>query len=393
MSLLSRIYIVLFMFVGGGAMLASAHGVEVNTLYQTSVQVKDRSNGERARAIKQGFSRILVRVSGSSALAQQPELLQEKAKAEQYLTQFGYESRQTPSSEDLDQPTKSVFLNVKYDALAINQLLRRNGYPIWASNRPQMVIWAALDAGSGRQLVGNSRNSSIQALIEALAEDRGLPVVVPKYDQEDLNQVSAGDIWGMFVKPIDRASQRYQADVILLAKIRQSNGSARINAMLKMDQQQHWFEQKSDNLAEATAQIMTQVSDKVGEHYAVVSSTDLGQQLVLQVTSVTQLKDFADLGQYLDSVLAIRSAQLQHIQGADVRYLLTLESSEDALQQSFRLDSKLAPIEREPSIASESVSDGAELNPIQEPEKQQEPGQQRIELSPVPVLNYQWVGS
>lgn len=371
-------------------MMCQAHAVEVKNLYQASVQVEDRSSSKRVRAIQDGFSRILVKVSGLSTLASEPHVQEELQRAESYVIQYGYESRKIAAVDDLDKQVDGIFLKVKFDPLAVNQFLRRNGNPIWASNRPNMVIWGAYDEGQGRQLLGGAVQEPLQALFKSQAEQRGLPILFPSYDQQDTSQVRAGDIWGMFVDPIVSASSRYQANIVLVAKVSQLRSQARINAMLVMDEQQHWLTQEGSSMEEVVQQLMDQAVDRVGQHYGVLVSNELGQQVVLEVDSVASLSSYAELSQYLESVLAVKSAQLQFMQGDKAQFLLTLESTLDALKQSFKLDKKLFPVSLEPM---ETLDEGVEQPALSVEEPVEEASLEIVPPEPLdapPSIRYRW---
>ena len=374
-----------------------AYCVEVKSLYEIALQVEDRTSKARKRAIQEGFGKMLVKVSGASSLISEPHVIAEQAKAERYVVQYGYESRQIPSLDDLDKKVDAVFLKVKFDPLAINQFLRRNGNPIWASNRPKLVVWAAHNDGRTRQLLGGAALEPLQAVFSDQAQERGLPIQFPTYDEVDSSQVRAGDFWGMFIDPIVSASSRYQANVVLVAKLREAPLDAQVSAMLVIEGQQHWFDQKGDTLDTAIRQVMNQVVDKVGEHFGVLVSDEVGQQVILDVESVTALGSYAELNHYLESVLAVRRSQLQRMQGNNVRFLLTLESSVDALEQSFRLDKKLVPLEDQPLMETppavqvpEPQASLSQTSPLPQTEQ---PEAQPLDASQLqlPVIRYRWV--
>jgi hypothetical protein len=314
--------------------------VEVDGLYQAAVQVSDRSANERKRAIQDGFKDILVRVSGSSLIANQDQVVEAQADADRFVVQYGYQTRELPAL-DRDKPIKATFLSVKYDAAAINQFLRRGGNPIWSSNRPKIVLWGAFSGTNGRQLLGGNELADLQAAVQSQADRRGLPVQLPLYDNEDLSLVRAGDIWGMFIDPVIMASQRYQGDVVALAKIAQRGGTVQIKAAVSIEGRQQWWDVSASTVDDAIALYMDQLADRVGETYAVLVSQDIGEQVILDIKGVDRLQDFARLDEYLQDLIAIRLLHLNQLQGNRLQYRVTLESNLDALQQSIRLDKKL----------------------------------------------------
>ena len=380
----------------------ASHGAEVTNLYKASVEVEDRSADARNSAISEGLSRVLVRVSGNSAISAEAAVQDALKEASRFMVQYGYQTRETLSPED-GKLIKTVLLNVSFDEVAVNQFLRRQGFAIWASSRPNIVLWSAVRDGSGsREVIGGQNQAALQQLYTDEASRRGLPLILPSFDGEDLAQVRAGDIWGMFVDPIKQASQRYQANVVVVAKLLVTPESTQISAAMSLDDRQQWWEVSGATVKEAVVSFMDQLGDRVGARFAVQASMDVGEQVLLDVSGVDKLADYARLGEYLDGVLAIRAWHLSLVKGGQHQYLVTLESNLEALEQSFRIDRKLLPqapqlvvplgggkgaVEAdEPALDSGGAAQEGiavtPLIPVSEPVDRQEPA----------VLHYRWNG-
>ncbi|MGB3623103.1 MAG: DUF2066 domain-containing protein [Ketobacter sp.] len=391
--------------------------VEVKDLYQASVPVADRTVKARSTAVSNGFLDVLVKVSGSSLIAQQDVIREARSNAERFVVQFGYETREMPAAEEGARPVERTYLNVKYDVAAINQYLRRNGYPIWSSNRPSLTLWLAYDNGRGRKLVGGSAQQNLQALAMVHASRRGLPITFPKYDTRDLSRVSSGDVWGLFTDPVIAASERYQSNAVALVKMNNSGGIVNLNSVVVIDGQEQWWEHSSASLDEAVSDLVDQLADRVGGYYAVVSSQDLGQQVLLDVSGVRNLDDFAGLGEYLNGLIAVRYSFPETVQGAQVRYLVTLENNMQTLVQSFRLDNKLIPVEAPKPVKlssgesrplttsasamgaatvdeSAATADPERITPSASDQGPVEPGVPTVPAPEptLPVIYYQWQG-
>ncbi|MCP5014022.1 MAG: DUF2066 domain-containing protein [Ketobacter sp.] len=378
-------------------MLSSALtiGAEVTDLYKASVAVPDRSVAARDSAVAEGLSRVLVRVSGNSSIVLQDSVKSALTDAGRYVVQFGYHSKETLSPED-GAMIKTVFLNVSFDEVAVNQFLRREGFPIWATSRPNILFWGAVSGVGGRQLVGGQQQIALQQALEQQAKRRGLPLVLPKYDDQDLAQVRAGDIWGMFVDPIVSASARYDANVVVIAKVLETPDSVRVSAALSIQEQQQWWEVAAETLDQAVVMLIDQLGDRVGERFAVQASLAVGEQVILDVSGVEELKDYARLGEYLDGLLAIRGWYLSQAQGSHHQYTIILESDLDALEQGLRLDRKLVPQPVKLVVPlGEGSTDAAEstsTSTIPVTEGPAEASTNGLQVPARPVLYYRWNG-
>lgn len=412
MSPLSSIVKVLLAVLVWVLAAAPVQAVEVQDLYQASVPVSDRSNTERTKAVRQGLQAVLVKVSGSSRISNESGVREVLQQAERYVVQYGYQTRELPAVEEGGRPQKGVFLNVSYDPVVVNQVLRRSGLPIWASNRPAVTLWLAYDAGRGRQLVGGTSQSNLQALIQEYANRRGLPIVFPQYDQQDRSSVRAGDIWGMFMEPMMDASARYDANVVAALKLSQSSSRVDGNTTLMLDGERQAWGVFADSMEEAISQWVDQLADRVGEHYAVAFSQALGQQVLLDVVGVDGIQDYAGLNDYLGKLIAVRVSYPQQVKGDRVQILVSLESDQTALEQSFRVDRKLIPTDPPkpvkpqtpvPVSVQDSAPDAAQ-NTAQVPPGAAKPGQVGdMRVAPIardaapadpgyPVIYYQWRG-
>lgn len=314
-----------------------ARATEVGGLYKASVAVKDRSDAERRRAFAEGFVQVLVRASGDSGIGQQEAVVTAIGSVDKYMMQYGYATRDGESGEP--QPV----LNMDFDGSAINEFLRRYGLPLWGSNRPPLLIWMAWEQELDRDLVSAEANPGAHQILQQEAVRRGVVLSFPAFDSEDRSRVSIGDVWGLFPEPVLAASARYQTQSVLMARVKETASAIQINALFHLEGQKYTIDINEADSARALHQLLDQVVDRMGAHYALVASSLGRQQLILNVEGVDDLQDFAALTQYLDGVLAISLHRMHALKADHAEFVLTLETGLDALRQVFRVDGKLVP--------------------------------------------------
>lgn len=315
----------------------SAWATEVGGLYKASVAVKDRSDAERRRASAEGFVQVLVRASGDSGIGQQDAVVTAIGSVDKYMMQYGYATRDGETGDP--QPV----LNMDFDGSAITEFLRRYGLPLWSSNRPPLLIWMAWEQELDRDLVSAEANPGAHQILQKEAARRGVTLAFPAFDSDDRSLVSIGDVWGLFPEPVLAASARYQTQSVLMARVKETASAIQINALFHLEGQKYTIDIKEADSARALHQLLDQVVDRMGAHYALVASSLGRQQLVLNVEGVDDLQDFAALTQYLDSVLAISLYRMHAMKADHAEFLLTLETGLDALRQVFRVDGRLVP--------------------------------------------------
>ncbi|NTS76062.1 DUF2066 domain-containing protein [Catenovulum sp. SM1970] len=186
-----------------------ANAIEIKGLYQDSVTVSDQSLASRKVAYKEALSNVLIRVSGSLDIIKSPAIKKVLSKSTKYLSRYQYVTR-----DGIE------LIEVYFNANAINQVLRDNGYAIWGARRPLISTWIAVQRGGDRQIL-SEQHSLNYTDIQPLAKKRGLPVLLPLMDFEDANNLSVSDIWGGFDDVMWQASQRYQPDLVAYIKLQQ----------------------------------------------------------------------------------------------------------------------------------------------------------------------------
>ena len=211
------IMIVLFVAV---LAVPQAHAVEMTSLYTVEVPLDPDDIDAQANAYRAALIEVLVRVTGSTAIAEAETMASIFPNPRQFVRQY--------------RPGPDNTLVVSLDGPEIERLLRQSGATVWGTDRPLTVIWLAVDWGMGdREIVaaddpdrisadGRSidRNRLLRERVQAVATRRGLPVVFPLLDIEDLQNIGFIDIWGGFDEPLLAASARYEAPSVLVGRIR-----------------------------------------------------------------------------------------------------------------------------------------------------------------------------
>lgn len=207
----------------GMAPFTAAHSVEVTTLYTARVAFDENESDPRARAYDTALAQVLLRVSGSEIVNDVTLFDTLFPDPAAYVVQF------RPGTDDT--------LVVSFDGRAIEETLRRAGQPVWGGDRPLTLVWLAVDRGGGRREIvaaedaddadarSIDRNRYLRERMLEAAENRGLPIAFPLLDGEDLAAVSFSDITGGFDERILAASRRYNANSVLIGRLRTSSGN------------------------------------------------------------------------------------------------------------------------------------------------------------------------
>ncbi len=306
---------------------ALAHAAEVTSLYTAQVPFDQDQQNARAAAYDAALRQVLMRVSG-------PELATDTGLYESlfpdpsvYVVQF--------------QPGPADTLFVTFDGAALEQTLRASNQTVWGGDRPLTLVWLAVDWGQGeREIISAAdtdrpaddarslnRNRQLRERILEIAAGRGLPLVFPLLDSEDMAKVEFSDVWGGFDERIVDASARYDASSILIGRVDAGGTAQNRWTYLFGDQQRHW--------TGSPETVMAQVSDMLATEFA-ISGSEPVRAVDLNVHGVTSVDAYGDVENMLATINVIESCALTEVNGDRLRYRVTAHGGAERLARALR---------------------------------------------------------
>ena len=309
---------------------APARALEVEGLYSHAVPVDQSQNNEMSRAL----AGVLVKVSGRQEVLSDPVIRKALAKPESYVQKYGFQS---PSGSGRPQ-----YFQADFNEQAINDLLRSAGQAIWGAARSSTIVWLALDSGRGRTIVGWSGN--LAAALTRGFHNRGVPLLLPLLDVDDVSVISAVDLWGGFHDKILKASRRYGSESILTGRLTRSGDL--YNGRLSLLFRGNVAKTSAVNGLDA-AGVARLAADMAGStlsgHYAIDASQNSGN-VVLQVENIVSLEAYAALGNYLEQITAVRDVSVRKVGANSVELVLAVDGSQQQLVEALALEGRLMPV-------------------------------------------------
>ena len=313
-----------------------AGAVEVPTLFTAEVPLDQEADNPRADAYDAALREILTRVSGS-AIAENDEAVAELfPDPASYVIQFRSNADES--------------LWVTFDGEAIERVLRNAGQTFWGAERPLTLVWLAVDWGQGnREVIGAGdperpqdearsidRNRLIRERLLEISERRGLPMVFPLLDTTDLQTVTFSDIWGGFDEAILYASERYDANSILIGRIRPSSS--------QRSRWTYYFAEARSELTGPPEAVVGQVADLLSAEFAVGGDAPL-EIVVLNVSGVVSVDAFGSVERVLKDVSLIEGFTLTEVNGDRASYRVEVRGGADRLSRALRFNGL---VEQEP---------------------------------------------
>ncbi len=309
--------------------------VEVTSLYTAQVPFDQEERDPRARAYEAALADVLLRVSGSelSADAEMVELLFPNPAS--YVVQF--------------RAGVDATLWVSFDGDAIENTLRRAGQTVWGSDRPLTLVWLAVDWGRGKREIiaaddqqrrrsearSIDRNRLLRQRVLDIAERRGLPIVFPLLDTDDLKNVSFSDIWGGFDDALLEASRRYDVHSILVGRIRPMSS--------QRNRWSYYFGGEERSWSGEPELVVGLVGDVLAAEYAISGNAPL-ESIELTIAGIDSVDAYGAVQKLLSGLTVIENFSISEVEGDQIRYRVTVHGSAERLGRALRFNGLIEQI-------------------------------------------------
>jgi hypothetical protein len=304
-----------------------AQAVEVPTLYTAEVPYDRTARNARQKAYDSALGVVLLRVSGSLLSSDAMMIKQLFPDSSAYVVQFRPGARDT--------------LWVSFDGQAIEQTLRDAGQTVWGSDRPLTVVWLAVDRGQGRREIvaaddpdgetrdarSIDRNALLRERILEIADRRGLPLVFPLLDAEDIQNVSFSDIWGGFDERIINASRRYAADSVLIGRVRTAGGSR--------ENWSYYFSGAERRWNGSPESVVNQIADLLAAELSIGGSAPMSS-VELAVSGVVSVDAYGELHQILGNASVIEDYRITEVSGDRVVLRAEVRGGPERLRRALQ---------------------------------------------------------
>lgn len=317
-------------------------------IYRAEQLVASQSAAEREQATRRALGNIVVRVSGDRAASEHGEIEAALGRAQDFVYEFNYASTSEILERDgRDLPATKLVL--KFSPPAIEGLLRSAGLPLWPANRPALLVWLVKDDAEGLQQV---TEDSIRQGLREQAELRGLPLILPLHDLEDRLAVSARQLWSMDESAIEKASERYDADAILVGRYSSTSaGVWRSDWQLLHSQGDPSFDIVGGSARELIDSAINQVTDYLAEIYAITPREEGPDAAVIQLVNIDSFGHYKQAQRYLEGLAMIRRTELVSVEPQALILRLYVEGDLERLLSTLALDKRMLP-----SVQSAHVS-------------------------------------
>jgi hypothetical protein len=324
----------------------------VSDLYEAQVPVSSQTPEEQARAVKDAFQKVLLKVMGNRHTLAQAPLAPMLEEASKLVQQFRYNAPEEESN--------AATFWVRFDPKGVQRLLRQNALPTWGRARPTLLLWVAIEEGRKRYLLDASISSPAIEALEDQAEARGIPVLFPLWDLEDQSRLSFSDVWGNFPEPILAASSRYPTSVQLVGRLlRQETGDWQTRwTLYGANEVRGWS--VHGGLDQVLRDGINEAVDIIVDRVVPIIENSSPFSVWVSVNDVTSFVDYARLSSYLSRLSQVTVIQPVQLSRTEVKFRLELQGDLKGLAASILFGRVLAQAEK--NATTETNATSTELN-------------------------------
>lgn len=335
-------------FFTTGFLPLTAQSAVVPNFFQSVQPVANQSSELRQSAIDKGFAEILVKLAGTRDILSQPAIRQALQNPNAYLRTYAY----------FKDNAGERFIRLAFAGQNIEQYFLQHQIAFWSKDRPRLVSWLGLDDGQvERVIMTRSDKGQYKQIMEEEAARRGLSILWPTMDRQDQSALSVTDIWSLDMNAVTAASARYNGQLLLLGKLRQSPSSVWYGQWgLEYDGRAHWFESDASDFRAMANKLFDTIASELAGRYAVSVSQADTNTILLLVDGIDSLKKYVEATSTLAGLLPVEQVAVsaatpnQLIFGISVRGGLEQLQSVLDVQPYFRAAPDLMAIQPDSSV-------------------------------------------
>jgi uncharacterized protein len=325
-----RVWLILLAAVLAGP-ADQARAVQVQGVYRAEVPVATQEQAKLEQAFKAALETVLVRATGSRGMLNDPAVENLIASAPRYVQQFAY------------RDTEPMTLWVQFDGAALHGALTEANLPVWGDERPGVLLWLAVQHQGDRYLIAEDSGKEARRIIQGVAAQRGVPILLPLLDIEDRMQVVVADVLAGFNDAVIEASVRYGADAVVIARVIGLRRNLwRAHWQLELGRQSLDWKTKGVSLAQVITEGIHALADALGQRLAVVESTRPRGGLLVSVEGVDSLEDYARLRAYLEDLTLVQDSRTYRIEPGYASFWLQLSGDPADVKRVIALGDMLS---------------------------------------------------
>lgn len=308
----------------------SAGSVRDPALYRGEVELLSQGAGEVRAATARALAQVVVKLSGDPQAAGNPVVRRALAQADSFVIASGAadSSDQQGNTAIGGVPVYRSRMSFDFDPGRVDALLAGAGLPYWGPDRPQPLLWLAIDDGRGPRLVSAQQLNVVKPLATRGLE-RGLRFALPAGSAVEMAAVDA--IWSQSLERLQPLAARYGNRTLLVGKVYRSGSGWAADWLLASGEHElsRWsFSDPSPLIAIASG--ADGAADAIARRDAVAVEVGEPQRLEIELAGLRGSGDLARAMGYLQTLPVVRAVDVVEARPDGLRLRLDLAVGAEA---------------------------------------------------------------
>jgi len=333
----------------------ASYAQETTDLYRALVPVPDQTSESRIIGINDAFSKVLIKLTGNSAVMQRPQLQPFLTDPKAFLDSVGFGELPNASPGN----NASTGLDVRFDRKSIDKLLRQAQLSVLPANRPKFLVWMIVDdMPLGRRFINefvsqqslaDDFSTQLLGAFDHAMRARGVSYFLPSYDLEDQLALSVNEAWSLRVDFLDRASQRYAADGWFAIRVYTgSDGEIRGAWAYQHAGRRQMNDFRGQQLDKLIQVAVDHITDNLLQFYTYVPQLDT-DHLLVQIDGISAFKHYQSVFEQFKKLELVDSLQLFSFQGDEIVVAVEIKGTADRLHAELLRSGFKSRISQDPS--------------------------------------------
>ncbi len=322
------------------------------SIFSAEVVLDDSSETTEQIAKVKVFVDVLIKASGQLNVSENLVIQKAFPTVNQYITQLEYGNINGQRS-----------LIVWFDDAKIRTLLMQAQTTYWGLPRPEILFWVVENTVTRRNVIWEQSGLHLIDELKVQGERRGLPVLIPVGDFDDVVTISVSDLWGGFMQPIQDASARYNPSGVAVVKIYGNELSWQLFPNITTmghDVPIEGYAFGSRFLM--FSQMINDISDFYAQHLGITLGEENRSEKQLQIFGLDSAETFFIVERILKGLNSVATVHLESLMGGVAMFRVNLLASENVFYNEIMPEHRLRRIETtedriEPLVDRNPVSD------------------------------------
>jgi hypothetical protein len=323
-------------------LFTNAQASRVAELYTAELLVAEQSVRVDPELVSRALQQVLIKVSGRRDSIEQPSITAALADSSRYIQRFSYQNTRRPLATSGGNEVLAHRLTIDFEPSLVNQLLADAGLRPLGALRPGVLVWLLEERDGQREFLGRDEDPVFSAMKQR-ARERGVPLFRPLLDIEDQQALSISDGWGFFNEAITQASNRYQADSVLVGRLYRDTRGAWLSQwlLIKAPGDIQNFKGRGTGLDAHLSNAVDLAADRLFASFiGPVGEQDPGS-LLLEIDALTSIDDYFQVTRYLQELPAVTGIKLKNLDDDRLLLQLQIEGAASQLRGAIGLNKHL----------------------------------------------------